>query len=48
MDDQLQISYKMKFITEHQIWYEIVTYGLRDIYAKFKSTSLSAYRDIHT
>ena len=25
----------------------IVTYGLRDIYAKFKSTRLFAYRDIH-
>ena len=43
-----QVSYKMKFITERQIWYEIVTYGLRDIYAKFKSTTLSAYQDIHT
>ena len=33
-----QISYKMKYITEHQLWYEIiVTYALRDIYAKFKS-----------
>ena len=42
-----QISYKMKYITEHQIWQEIVTYGLRDTYAKFKSTTLSAYQDIH-
>ena len=47
MDDQLQISYKVKFITKHQMWYEIVTYGLRDIYAKFKSTILFAYQDIH-
>ena len=42
------MSYKMKFIPEHQIWYEIVTYGLRDIYAKFKGTTLSAYQEIHT
>ena len=39
--------YKIKYITEHQIWYEIVTYGRRDIYAKFKSTTLAAYQDIH-
>ena len=24
---------EMNYITEHQIWHEIVTYGLRDIYA---------------
>ena len=41
-----QISYEMKY-TEYQIWYGIVTYGLRDIHAKFKSTTLSAYQDIH-
>ena len=42
-----QISYEKNYIIEHQIWYEIVTYGLRDIYAKFKSTAHSACRYIH-
>ena len=42
-----RIIYKMKYITEHHNWYEIVTYGLRDIYSKFKSTTVSAYQDIH-
>ena len=42
-----QISYEMKYITEHQIWFEIVTYGLRDIYAKFKSITLSADQNIY-
>ena len=38
-----QNSYEMNY----KIWYEIVTYDLRDICANFKSTTLSAYRDIH-
>ena len=38
-----QNSYEMY----NKIWYEIVTHVLRDICAKFKSTTLSAYRDIH-
>ena len=36
----------MNYITEHQIWYEIVTYGLRDIFAKFKSTTFSAHMTV--
>ena len=43
-----QISYKIKYIREHQIWYAIGTYSLRNIYSKFNSTTLSAYQDIHT
>ena len=27
--------------------YETVTYGLRDTYAKFKSTTFFAYQNIH-
>ena len=42
-----QISYKMKCITKHQVWYETVTYGFRDIYAEFKRLTLSAYQYIH-
>ena len=42
-----QIRYKMKCIRKHQIWYEIVTCGLRDICTKCKSTTPSVYQDIH-
>ena len=43
-----QISYEMNYNTDHQIWYDIITYGQRVyIYAKSKSTTLSAYRDIY-
>ena len=42
-----QNSFRLNYITEHQIWYEIVISGLGDIDAKFKNTTLSAYRDIH-
>ena len=37
-----QFTYKMKYITEYQIWYEIVTYGMGDTCAKLKSATLSA------
>ena len=40
------VNYKIKYVTEHHIWYAIVTCGLRDIYATFKSTALSVYQDI--
>ena len=42
-----RISYEIKYTREHQIWYEMATYSLGDMYAKFKSITLSAYQDIH-
>ena len=44
---QSGVKLAMKWNTSHQIWYKIVTNGLRDNYANFKSTRLSAYQNIY-
>ena len=43
------VKLAMKWTTLQNIKFgiKIVPYGLRDIYAKFKSTILAAYQDIH-